>query len=128
MNKIKVFLGFCSNFVAKNKNSFLTGIAVSCFALLWVVTVKISHETKLLKINTEKVLLINRLSDYNEDVLRQGEYIRLQDEERVKMKLVLELQQQLIRSLILKLNSLKSPPFDPDKITRSEAIYHETAH
>ena len=116
IKKIKQFGDFCLNFATKNRNSFFTAIVLFCAFSLWMINVKISHETKVLKLEKEKASLTQDLNNYFDFVSERSKYIQTKDKERSEMIRALEMQSQVIRQLIFKieqLGGLKRPPEKP---------------
>jgi len=134
MAKIKRFVGFCLDFLTKNRNSLLTAAAVSCLSALLIVNMKISHEAKALKLEKEKAILTKDLDDIFGFVNERNNYLQAKEVERLEMIRALGMQSEVIRQLFLKIQELggwkkPSKPTDPSKwISFEENLDEKKAH
>jgi hypothetical protein len=139
MNRMRDFLNTCINFTLKNKGIFLTAAIDSCFFLLYIVNVKISYEMEMLKLYKEKLELNIELEQLSKTSIDQSDLINFQGTIIVRQREYLDesneirkTQENILSKLIEYLKNIKHwppkmNPTDPNRSTRSEAIYNEAS-
>ena len=132
--KIKQLSSRVSNFLYNNRNSVYTASVCTIIFTVLLVNSEIKYTASYIDNKKENMVLAQELSIVSQLAIEQRKVIDLQGTLMSQQKKYmldanqgLKLQEDLIKKLIQYLKDIDEwpPQIDPDKITRSEAIYEE---